>query len=159
MILTIGKAMSNFFPSNLYDQNTFYKAFEKDLKRARTSILIESPYITLKRTNELLPQLRKARGRGIQVIVNTRCPAEHEIDMAAQSTLTVSELQMIGVTVLYTGKLHRKLAIIDEEILWEGSLNIFSQSDSSEIMRRIVSNDLAYQTKRFIGVDKLFGIG
>ena len=39
--------------------------------------------------------------------------------------------------------------------LYEGSLNILSQNDSCEIMRRIESTQLAWQMARFIGVDRL----
>lgn len=47
------------------------------------------------------------------------------------------------MTVLYTVKHHRKLAIIDGEILYEESVNILPQIDSCEIMRRTVSQQLA----------------
>lgn len=60
-------------------------------------------------------------------------------------------MQELGVTVLYTIKLHRKLAIIDGEILYEGSLNILSQLDSCEVMRRTESQQLANEMARFIG--------
>jgi hypothetical protein len=60
------------------------------------------------------------------------------------------------VKVLYTVKHHRKLAIIDDEILWEGSLNILSQNDSCEIMRRTVSQQVASEMVRFIGARRWF---
>jgi len=146
-------AMNSLLSSQLYDQNTFYKAFEKDLKRARTSILIESPFITLKRMNDLLPLLRKARQRGIHVIVNSRCPVEHDQELAVQASLAIRAMHDIGINVLYTGKPHRKLEIIDHEVLWEGSLNILSQSDSCEVMRRIISTEIASQMARFLKTD------
>lgn len=142
--------MSGLISSKLYDQNTFYKAFEKDLIRARSSILIESPFITTKRMNDFFPLLRKARRKGSQVIVNTRCPGEHDQNLAIQASEAVRSMQAIDVTVLYTGKLHRKIAIIDGSILWEGSLNILSQNDSCEVMRRTVSSELAMQMVDFI---------
>jgi hypothetical protein len=59
-------------------------------------------------------------------------------------------MQELGVIVLYTVKLHRKLAVIDGEILWEGSLNILSQNDSCEIMRHIESEELVHQMIEFV---------
>ncbi len=38
---------------------------------------------------------------------------------------------------LLTGNFHRKLAVIDRTILWEGSLNILSQNRSQKVMSRI----------------------
>ncbi len=131
--------------SSLFDNNTFYKAFERDLRRARQSVIIESPFITRRRMEHLLPLLTKLRRKGVSIVVNTRNPEEHNEEYAIQAEDAVASMQDLGIKVLYTVKHHRKLAIIDEEILWEGSLNILSQSDSCEIMRRTVSDNLARQ--------------
>ena len=136
--------------SALFDNNTFYKAFEHDLRRARQSVIIESPFITRRRMEHLLPLLTRLRRKGVRIVVNTRNPEEHNEEYAIQAEDAVAAMQDIGIKVLYTVKHHRKLAIIDEEILWEGSLNILSQGDSCEIMRRIVSNSLVCQILRFI---------
>jgi hypothetical protein len=59
----------------------------------------------------------------------------------------------MGIQVLYTGNHHRKVAILDRSILYEGSLNILSQNNSSEVTRRIESVPIAWQMVRFIGID------
>ncbi len=135
--------------STLFDSNTFYKAFERDFRRARQSVIIESPFITRRRMEQLLPILTKLRRKGVRIVMNTRNPEEHNEEYAIQAEDAVAAMRGIGARVLYTVKHHRKLAIIDEEILWEGSLNILSQGDSCEIMRRTVSNNLARQMIRF----------
>lgn len=131
--------------SKLFDNNSFYKAFERDLRRARHSVIIESPFITSRRMEHLLPILIKLCRKGIKVVVNTRNPEEHNVEYMIQAEDAVAAMQEIGIKVLYTVKHHRKLAIIDDEILWEGSLNILSQGDSCEVMRRTVSSSLAWQ--------------
>ncbi|OYW43897.1 hypothetical protein B7Z28_00470, partial [Candidatus Saccharibacteria bacterium 32-45-3] len=112
---------------------------------------IESPFITKRRIDELLPAFEGIRRRGIAVTVNTRCPDEHDGEYVRQASDGIQAMQELGVKVLYTVKHHRKLAVIDD-VLWEGSLNILSQNDSCEIMRRIVSAKLSYQMIDFIGV-------
>lgn len=97
----------------------------------------------------LLPLLTKLRRKEVRVVVNTRNPEEHNEEYAIQAEDAVAAMQDIGVKVLYTVKHHRKLAIIDEEILWEGSLNILSQGDSCEIMRRTISRSLVTELKKF----------
>jgi phosphatidylserine/phosphatidylglycerophosphate/cardiolipin synthase-like enzyme len=146
--------MNSLLSSRLYDNNTFYKAFKKDLQNAQHSVLIESPFITTKRMNVLLPILRVLRKQGVRIVVNTRNPEEHGAEYQYQATLAVSAMQELDVTVLYTVKHHRKLAIIDNKTLWEGSLNILSQNDSCEIMRRTESEALARQMARFVEADK-----
>lgn len=115
-------------------------------------LLIESPFITLKRVNKLLPVITKLRRRGVRVIVNSRHPDKHDTEYSHQACISIHELQSLGVKVLYTVKHHRKLAVIDGKLIWEGSLNILSQNDSCEIMRRTESGVLAEQMLCFIGI-------
>jgi len=140
--------------SRLYDSYTFYRAFERDLSLCRQELLIESPFITVRRLESLLPSLQKLTTRGVKIIVNTKPLQEHEDYLYYEAQKGIAMLQNIGVEVLYTGGHHRKLAIFDRQILWEGSLNILSQNDSCEIMRRIESAELANQMISFAKMDK-----
>lgn len=47
--------MFSLTPSRLYDQTSFYNAFLQDLGRAKTLVIIESPFITKKRIDLILP--------------------------------------------------------------------------------------------------------
>lgn len=76
--------MYRLFPvSSLYDQNTFYRAFERDLRHARQEVIIECPFITRKRVDMFLPIFRKLSGRCVQIIISTRHPEDHEGDFIA----------------------------------------------------------------------------
>lgn len=140
--------------SQLFDQDTFYDAFSVDLRHVRTRIIIESPFITMRRLDTLLPSLLCLREQGVRIIVNTKPLEEHEQPLYEQAAQAVNVLQSIGVTVFMTVGHHRKIAIVDDDILWEGSLNILSQNDSCEIMRRVQSPGLVQQIVHFIGVDR-----
>lgn len=140
--------------SKLYNQDTFYKAFLQDMSRAKKQLIIESPFITGKRVHMLLPTFEKLRKRGVQIIINTRNPEEHDDIYQRQAIEAIALFQALDIAVLYTVGHHRKLAIIDNETIWEGSLNILSFNDSCEIMRRIVSPKDAQILVNFIGVQK-----
>ena len=144
--------------SQLYDNETFYRAFTSDLRCARQNVYIESPFITAKRMESLLPILGRLRIRGVSITVNTRNPDEHDGDYINQAYDAVARLQNMEVTVLYTVKHHRKLAIIDGSVLWEGSLNILSQNDSCELMRRTNSEVVARQMMNFLRIGKYAAI-
>lgn len=147
----------HFPESSLFDQDTFYRAFECDLLYARQEVIIESPFITSSRMGLLLPILRKLSRRSVRIIVNTRHPEEHEGDYCRQAAEAVATLQDMGAIVLYTGGHHRKLAIIDRKVFYEGSLNILSYRDSCEIMRRVASSVEAKKLLRFIGLTRYVG--
>lgn len=142
--------------SKLHDETTFYDAFLKDLKKAKEEVIIESPYVTCKRMDLLESIFQKLIKRGVRVYIITRNPKEHDANLARQAELEISIFEEIGVQVLLcAGNHHRKLAMIDREILWEGSLNILSQGWSREIMRRIESEQLTIQMFKFLELEKV----
>ncbi len=57
--------------SKLLNETTFYPVFLKDLSRCRDELIIECPFITARRTETLLPSLRKLSSRGVRITVNT----------------------------------------------------------------------------------------
>jgi phosphatidylserine/phosphatidylglycerophosphate/cardiolipin synthase-like enzyme len=140
--------------SQLYDQDSFDTVFLNDIQHCRKSLLIESPFIRIKRVYALMPILSKLRKRGIHIVVNTRGPAEHDAEYQKQAEQSITMMQNMGIVILYTVKHHRKLAVIDRSTLWEGSLNILSYYDSCEIMRRTVSPIEAEILVNFIGMKK-----
>jgi len=141
--------------SKLFNESTFYEAFINDLKRCKKEVIIESPYITCNRMELLEPIFQKLVKHRIKVYIITRSPEEHNETLARQAELEISILEEMGVQVLlYPGNHHRKLAILDSKILWEGSLNILSQAYSSEIMRRIESQKLTEQMFNFLKLEK-----
>ena len=79
----------------MFDEQSFYRAFEKDLYLARRSVIIESPFITLRRIDEPLPVLTKLRRKGVAVTINTRNPIEHDAEYETQA-----RIEMIAVLVV-----------------------------------------------------------
>ncbi len=141
--------------SRLFDERSFYKSFVSDLKRCNRSVVIESPYMTCKRAAELAPIFRKLINRGVKVRINTRFPGHHDEYLRIQAWRALKQLKAIGVKVkLCNDYRHRKVAILDDAILWEGSLNILSQNNSREVMRRIESLELCRQMVRFTGLNR-----
>lgn len=142
---------SDLLASELYDEKTFYKAFIEDLENCKEEVIIESPYITHTRAQQLRPIFQKLLDRKVKIYIITRDPREHDQSLEIQAEGEIAEYEIMGVQVLLcSGNHHRKLAIIDRKILWEGSLNILSQTRSREIMRRIESKALAVQMFDFL---------
>lgn len=147
-------ATNELINSTLYDDSTFYARFAKDLNNCHGEVIIESPFITSRRLDLLMPSLQKLKSKHVRITINTRDPETHDDEtMRREARFALSKLQHIGINVLYTIGHHRKLAIIDRAILYEGSLNILSQNNSCEVMRRIESAQLAWQMTRFIKID------
>lgn len=143
-----------FSKSSLYDETTFYKEFLEDLNKGRKEIIIESPFITTARMNGFRSVFQRKIKEGVEIYVFTRDPNEHEAPMDSQSEAEIQYFEEIGIQTLICYGHHRKLAIIDREILWEGSLNILSQNNSREIMRRTESLDYVKEVVSFLNYKK-----
>lgn len=141
--------------SILYDEKTFYNSFARDLLAVKDEVIIESPFITTKRMKELKPIFERLINKGVKVYIITRDPREHSKEYEEQSESEIRYFEVLGVNVLIcVGNHHRKLAILDRNVLWEGSLNILSQTYSREIMRRIESKKLTEEMFKFLDLGK-----
>jgi phosphatidylserine/phosphatidylglycerophosphate/cardiolipin synthase-like enzyme len=141
--------------SSLYNEVTFYQQFVTDLQNAKEEVIVESPYLTLKRVKSLLPIFAQLKSEGVIIYVTTRDPREHDEVMAKQCELGIQCFENMGIQVLLVdGGHHRKLAMIDKRITYEGSLNILSQSVSREFMRRIECRNLTNELYKFLGYDR-----
>ncbi len=144
------------FNSKLHDENTFYRAFIKDLENCKEEVIIESPYVTTGRMKTLWLVLNKLLSRGVKIYFITRDPKEHDFSMEYQSEDEIRYCEKLGIQVLLcVGNDHRKLAILDRKVLWEGSLNILSQTHSREIMRRIEDKETTLEMFNFLKLSKV----
>ncbi|HUV42982.1 MAG TPA: phospholipase D-like domain-containing protein [Patescibacteria group bacterium] len=146
--------------SSLYDEKTFYQKFIEDLSTCQKEVIIESPFISTERAKRLYPTFEKLVKQGVRVYVLTRDPREHSQSFEVQSEFEIRRFEVLGVQVfICTGNHHRKLAILDRKILWEGSLNILSQIKSREIMRRIEGKKSALEMFRFLKLGRFIKEG
>jgi len=144
--------------SKLFDETDFYQNFIKDLLKAKQEVVIDSPYITTERVRTFTPIFELLINKGVRIFILTRQPKEHDLAIKYQAHKEIRNFENMGITVLpFWGYVHRKLAIVDRRILWEGSLNILSQRDSHEIMRRFEGKETAQQMMTFLKLAKNIG--
>lgn len=143
------------FKSQLYTERDFYYMFIRDLNECQKETIIESPFITSSRMKLFIPIFKKLITKGITIHIVTRDPIDHDEYFRDQATNEILACNEIGINiVMLKGNHHRKLAIIDRKILWEGSLNILSHNRSQEIMRRIEDKEAAHKMFSFLKLGK-----
>ena len=136
--------------AGLFTEGTFYPAFLKDLARARDSIVIFSPFATGSGTARWIAPLRAALARGVKARILTCPPEEFGGGSSDEVTELVRDLRGLGIAVDLRARMHEKIAILDERILWLGSLNILSHRDTHESMVRIESPAFCQQIGRLV---------
>lgn len=140
---------------DLYNEKTFYKALTADMLAAKKEVIIYSPFVSKFRTDFLKPTIEKLIDRNIDIFIFTRPIEEYEDIIRPQIECALKRFNGMGVSIFYPGRyIHQKVAIIDREILWDGSLNILSHRASNEIMRRTSDANAATQIISYIGLNK-----
>ena len=140
--------------SRLFNEKTFFRAFIQDLLKVKKEVIICSPFVTKFRSEFFKQTLEKLRKRNIEVFIFTRPIEEYDLLQRAQATSAINDYKELGANIFCPpGNIHEKVAIIDREILWEGSLNILSQRESREMMRRITDNDVAKQVMSYLDLN------
>jgi len=122
-----------------YSEKNFWSQFINDLKTTRERLIIHSPFITVKRTGKFINYFQSLIKRGIEIRIHTWPSSRQQGNMIEQSEIVIKNLRDIGVKVIegyQASRKHFKTAIIDNRILWDGSLNILSHKDTEEHMYR-----------------------
>lgn len=133
-----------------FTEGTFYPAFSRDLARAQKSIVILSPFATGAGTARWVEALRSAIARGVRVRVLTRPDERLAGGGRGDVVELVRGLRDLGAAVDLRAQMHEKIAILDDHILWHGSLNILSHRDTHESMLRLESQAACQQLGRFL---------
>jgi phosphatidylserine/phosphatidylglycerophosphate/cardiolipin synthase-like enzyme len=140
---------------NLFNERNFYRAFIKDMLEAKKEVVIYSPFVSKYRTDYLKRTIEKLKEKNIEVFVFTRPVKDYDLMFQSQIRCALKRYEELGVCIFFLkGFIHEKVAVIDREILWEGSLNILSQKASREMMRRIEGENPARQVISYLGLNK-----
>ncbi len=120
---------------------------KSDFADARKEIIIVSPFLRRKRVDAILEWLKEPLRAGVSVSVITR-PAEsyREPERIAECI----EYLKAFVTVVEKPNIHQKYILIDNRLVWYGSINLLSYGNSEESIMRLESRELAAELEAMI---------
>lgn len=132
-------------PDLIYDGKSFYTVYCQDIKSSHKEILIVCPFMRKGRISQLRNILSKAIFNGAVITVITRPPEDFKESERETVKETTASLQNFGVNVIYKSNFHQKFTVIDNQIVWYGSVNFLSFGTNEESIMRFVSFDIAKQ--------------
>jgi phosphatidylserine/phosphatidylglycerophosphate/cardiolipin synthase-like enzyme len=135
--------------SMIYDADSFASVMKSDFVGAKSEIQIVSPFLRRKRVDAILEWLKEPLRAGISVTVVTR-PAESykEPERIAEC---IEYLESF-VTVVQKSNIHQKFILIDNRLVWYGSINLLSYGNSEESIMRLESRELAAELVEIIQI-------
>ena len=127
----------------IYDQNSFQKRFLQDIAQARESVVIVSPYVTVKRVKWIEAALAQCIQKRVKARVMTRDPESLPASSRGVAQTAIRMLEGQRVKVICQEGIHQKYAVIDDSVVWYGSINLLSFGASKESIMRLVSGSIA----------------
>jgi len=110
--------------SKIYSFAEYKTDFENDLAYAKKSVTLFLPYLTKMQTQNFIHLVSKNISNGARFLVFTRRAATEETQKKQDALIL--QLENAGAKVEKRNELSQKTAIIDEKILWYGSVNFLN---------------------------------
>ena len=140
-----GEEMNDSPLDIIFDKDSFLPVFNQDINTAKKEIVVVSPFVRKMRTHQMTKHLKIALNKKIRVVIVTR-PKE-DFKSKDHSTLqrTLDLLTDSGVSVVFKSNIHQKFAVMDQKIVWYGSINLLSYGSAQESIMRIESSNIAIE--------------
>jgi superfamily II DNA or RNA helicase len=130
-------------PDIIFDNENFLPVFSNDIACAKKEILIVSPFVRKRRTMQIMEHLKIALDKKIQVVVVTRPPEGFLQEDRIALNKILEQIKESGISVVLKTNIHQKFAIIDQRVVWYGSINLLSYGNAQESIMRIESPNIA----------------
>lgn len=135
----------------LFHAKSFSEACLADMSHAKKSIVIFSGFVTPDRVAAYGDLLRVKIAEGVAVRCVTRPPQFNGSMPRELSKYALDALEGLGVVVDCRRAIHEKVVLVDNQIVWSGSLNALSHtSRTDEFMTRATSPLYAEQVAAFL---------
>ncbi|MDI6817577.1 MAG: phospholipase D-like domain-containing protein, partial [Actinomycetota bacterium] len=127
----------------IFDEHSFLPIYKNDIINATSEVLIVSPFVAKGRVVQMLQDFGAMVGGRVKITVITR-PTEDFKDKNKPALEQIFDtLKNAGINVLFKSSMHQKFAIIDQGIVWYGSVNLLSFGNAKESIMRLESSNIA----------------
>ena len=126
--------------NSIFDNRSYLPAYSVDIQSANNEILIVSPLLTKRR---ILSYISCFSTTNVKVSVISRSPDCYAEKDRARIEECVELLMKHGVNVVLKEQLHQKFAVIDQCIVWYGSISLLGYGTADASIIRLENTDIA----------------
>ena len=127
----------------IYDSGNYTEKFEQDIVEAEKSIVISSPDIRQDKIDRLLLLVKDRQEKGVLITVITTDPEEVVYGSADVCYGLINEMKQVGINVVTKAEVEEKFAVIDDELVWHGGMNLLGKVDIWDNLMRIKNHQVA----------------
>ena len=134
---------------SIFNSMNFALVYTTDIIAAQREVVIVSPFLGYRRVMTSVAQFAAANAK---VTVITRPPESYPEKDRVKIARCITTLTNSRVIVKTKENIHQKFAVIDQRLVWYGSINLLSYGSAEESIMRIESLSIASELLRGLGL-------
>mgnify|MGYP002512014732 FL=1 len=127
----------------IYDSGNYMDIFERDIVEAQKRILVSSPELTQDKVERFIYLVKLRQEYGVDVTVITTEPQNLSYGSPEFCQRLMKEMQENGIHVIAKDEVIEHFAIIDDDLVWHGGMNLLGREDVWDNLMRIKSVSVA----------------
>ncbi len=127
----------------IYDIDNYAEIYWRDLEEAMSGVIISSPRLNNQKVNRIIDALGKRQESGVKVTIVTWHPDAYKYGRDDVRTELIERLRKAGFEIRLVENSCEHYAVIDQEIVWYGSVNLLSKEDAEDNLMRVCSKEIA----------------
>ncbi|KAF0134794.1 MAG: type III restriction protein res subunit [Candidatus Saganbacteria bacterium] len=127
----------------IFDGKSFMGVFSNDIAMSGKEIIIVCPFMRKNRLIQMIQLLSPKIINNVDITVVTRSPEDFRPDNRQAFESLAEYLKNAGIKVIHKSNIHQKFTLIDQNIVWYGSVNFLSFGNADESIMRLESYEIA----------------
>lgn len=140
-----GKEAEKQDANSIFDIDNYAEIYKQDLLKANSEIIISSPAISGKKVEELMELLKEKQESGIRIRIVTWKPDMYGYGDSEYWMELQERMRRNGFEMNLVEDYCQHYCIIDQEVVWYGSMNFLGKEDSEDNLMRVSSKDIAME--------------
>ena len=141
--LITNRILSKQTVNSIYDSGNYMDVFERDIVEAEKKIIVSSPELTQDKIERFIYLVKARQEAGITVTVITIEPQNISHGSPEFCQRFIQEMRESGIQVIVKEDVIEHFAIIDDELVWHGGMNLLGKEDVWDNLMRIRSDQVA----------------
>ena len=127
----------------IFDSVNYTEKFEQDIVESEKMVVISSPDIRQDKIDRFLLLVKKRQEVGVKVTVITTDPEDITYGKSDVCYELIRAMQLVGINVITRTEVEECFAVIDDEIVWHGGMNLLGKADVWDNLMRIRNSQVA----------------
>ena len=131
--------------SSIFDWKSYLDVFERDINSSHSEVVVSSPGLGSRKVWKFIKDVTPLQERGIRIAVMTLSPSSYPDDAAEHQKELIEVLASAGIAVRCAERCREHFAVIDNSIVWYGSMNLLSREKEEDSMMRVENASIAHE--------------